>query len=464
MFSTSLIIKHFADKQWDLYIKESDLLINSSLWENMPTAVRLSWLNDRAIAFIELSQPERALAECDAAKAIGHKFYELHTTRSRANSVLEKYEEAIADAELAIEVDWRRADAYLLRCSARMELGNHEEALADIDMALKINPENCLAYVYLSTAMRALKQHSEAISAAEQLTILAPNNPEAFAYLANERNLAGKLSEGLMACNQAIEIDPNCVNGYSCRVQAKIGLGDFTGALADINKVISLFPDERTHYGGMAYGSRAFIHAKLGHEQEALEDSNKALELDPNNSEMLRMRGPMLGALRRWDEAISTVQAALANTKYPEICHASLAGYYAMAGDVESAMKHTEIALELDSDNFMVYNNRAWIRAHLGEGEEALADVERAISMAPEILPSLFGTKGIVYYALGRYEDALVDLEKAIAVEATRDEAYYFRAQIYGRLQESQKAAADLEKARQLKYELPPFSKLSISS
>ena len=454
MPSIACLNEYRANKQWDLCLKESDLIINSAEWEAQPKNFRLELHNLRAFAWLQCSQPQKAIADCDAAKALGHKNYALHMTSASAKLALNQFEEAIEEAQLAIEVDWRKADAYLARAKAMIGLGKYQEALHDLDRVLKIEPNSIIALLTLSEAMRALKQYSEAISAAEHATALDPNNAQAFACLAAAKFAAGKRAEGVRDLSHAIEIDPKCATAYSFRAYARLLSGDAIGALADCNQAISMFTDARL------YGIRAVIHAKLGHEQEALEDSNKALEVDPNDSHALFMHGWMLSKLHRWEEAISATLAALPNSEGPEACHGSLAGYYAMTGDVQSAMKHIASALELDPASAGAYNNRAFIRAHLGESEAALADVEQAISLGPEILSSWFSTRGLVYYSLGRYEDAIVDLDKAIGMDDTDAEAYYFRAETYERLKQPQKSTADREKARQLKYELPPFSTL----
>jgi hypothetical protein len=58
----NLSLEYLANKQWDLFIKESDFLINSPEWEEKPKDFRVRWHHDRAIALIRSSQPEKALA------------------------------------------------------------------------------------------------------------------------------------------------------------------------------------------------------------------------------------------------------------------------------------------------------------------------------------------------------------------------------------------------------------------
>jgi tetratricopeptide (TPR) repeat protein len=456
MTSTVSLNQYLAEKQWDLCLKELDHIIDSPQWEAQPKDLRLELLNLRAISLLKCSQPEKAIADCEAAKALGHKNYALHITGANANLILDRFEEVIEEAQLAIDLDWRKADAYLARASAMIGLSKYQEALHDLDLVLKIDPQNVLAYLNLSSVMVALKQHSEAISAAVHATALDPNNAEALAFLAGIKLLVGKPGESIRDCNQAIEIDPKCASAYWRRAWANYLWGKASSALADSNEAISLNPHSPSFYS-----IRSLIHAKLGHEKEALDDSEKALELNPSDTDALYIRGCMLGKLRRWEEAINATQAVLPQTRDQAPCHGSLAAFYAMTGDVESAMKHISFLLELDPDSAGGYNNRAWIRAHLGDGEAALADAEQAISLAPEILPTLFATRGFIHYTAGRFEDAIVDLNRAIEMDDIDAEAYYFRAATYERLNEPQKSAADREKARQLKYEPPPFSKVS---
>jgi tetratricopeptide (TPR) repeat protein len=156
---------------------------------------------------------------------------------------------------------------------------------------------------------------------------------------------------------------------------------------------------------------------------------------------------------------LNSVQAALPNSKVPGVYHCSLGVYYAMTVDIESAVQNIAKSSELEPDHAGAYNNRAVIKAHLGEGEAALEDIEYAVSL-PEIPQYVLGTSGQVYYTLSRYEEALGGLDNAIEMGDTDAGACYFRtltcerfattSKVGGRSRESQETEVRGSSIRQV--------------
>ena len=106
----------------------------------------------------------------------------------------------------------------------------------------------------------------------------------------------------LAICEQYLNAHPDDPRGLFCRFQALDELGEFEGALADINRVIDVDPD------WLAYFSRGTFFHKFGHFEQAVADLSRAGKLDTEGSAVVHRacyRASALSHLGRLDEALA---------------------------------------------------------------------------------------------------------------------------------------------------------------
>ena len=78
----------------------------------------------------------------------------------------------------------------------------------------------------------------------------------------------------------------NAQADYGNKGAAKYSLGDYTGAIQDFNKALELDPDD-----GYRYYLRGNVKSDLGDKKGAIQDYSKAIELDPNDADAYGNRG-----------------------------------------------------------------------------------------------------------------------------------------------------------------------------
>ena len=134
--------------------------------------------------------------------------------------------------------------------------------------------------------------------------------------------------------------------------------------------------------------SPAQEHAKLGAElfyegrfDEAIEECNKAIELDPNLPDGYGIRAWIYNQMEQYDLAI------------PDFTK----------------------ALELDPSYVSDYADRAWAYVHTGQFDLAIADCNTAIELDPD-LARAYMSRGMAYKAQGKKAEAIADLEKFISL------------------------------------------------
>jgi len=120
---------------------------------------------------------------------------------------------------------------------------------------------------------QAIKDYSEAIS-------LAPNNGIAYNNRAYTYFLIGKIQEGLIDANKAIQLSPNSAYSFDTRGSIYRALSEYDKALADYTEALRLYPDYAT-----ARMNRAITYVWKDQNMEAFEsDRKRAIGDDPKGA------------------------------------------------------------------------------------------------------------------------------------------------------------------------------------
>ena len=128
-------------------------------------------------------------------------------------------------------------------------------------------------------------------------------------------------------------------------------------------------------------------------------------------------------------------------------------------GDVHEGIARCSFALNTalsTVDRAATFVNRGVLKLSLHQNDQALADINSGISIAPE-LGDAYVDRGAVSIALGKYDDALSDLNKGIALGPHRPQvAYYDRAIIYEQRGDIRSAYYDYKKALEIAPDFAP--------
>ena len=113
------------------------------------------------------------------------------------------------------------------------------------------------------------------------------------------------------------------------------------------------------------------------------------------------------------------------------------------------ALDKCNVALEKYPFEPELYYWRATINIHLGEGEEALKDMNRAIKLNPKD-SNVYVMRGILKSDLGDNDGALADFDEALKLDSKNSSAYSMRACIKIAKGELKSANEDLQMANKL--------------
>jgi adenylate cyclase len=254
---------------------------------------------------------------------------------------------------------------------------NLEKALAALKQALAIDPDYAPAWVSLN------------LTYAYQLRAM-PGAQEEFRALQFE------------AIERALAIDENSASAWAALAYQKRSYNwDWQGAKVAIDKALQLEPNNVN-----VIGPAASIAGTFGRLSESIELFEKNVALDPLRLSSLRALGIRYMMVGRVDDAIILHQRVQAlNPDYPSI-HGDLAHTYLMNGDPKNAL----LEVEKTPDRFYYLYGKANILSTLGNEVEAQSIMNELLKTSAYEVPGAMAT---VYAWRGENDSAFKFLELA---------------------------------------------------
>jgi len=258
------------------------------------------------------------------------------------------------------------------------------------------------------------------------------------------------MKKGIQYFNEAIEEDPAYAAAYD-------GLSDSYTLLA----IRGIMPPKEGFLKAKAAARRALeiddtlgeAHASLAHvrlhdwEWSGLEDVFKrAIEMNPTHAIAYHWYAEYLGAMKRFDEAITMVKRALQLEPLSPIISLTLAGAYNQARRHDEAIEELQKGLELDPNHSSLRNELAETYVQKGMYDEAIDEMQKAVALSGRSTERLAGL-GHCYAAAGKKAAALEILDELSRLSKERYVSPYCVAMVYASLDEKDKAFAYLEQA-----------------
>jgi tetratricopeptide (TPR) repeat protein len=235
---------------------------------------------------------------------------------------------------------------------------------------------------------------------------------------------------------RALAIDENQPQGHFIRGRLlALRGGDRDGAIESFGKVIGAAEDAVEPKTRAL--SLVFRASLVSEPEKQMADFNRAVELLPNDADILRQRAVFHLRENRVDEAVADFQKIVELEPESPEAHQQLGLALIADQNLDDAMEQFKKAAELAPEEVSPLINQARILGGQREYDQALAVLEKALSIDPASIPVLM-FRVQVHLQKEDSENALKDLDQVISLRADSEEglqALRIKAEILARTQ-----------------------------
>jgi tetratricopeptide (TPR) repeat protein len=274
----------------------------------------------------------------------------------------------------------------------------------------------------------------------------------ASAYI--ERGMAyhklGKPDQGFADLDEAIRLNPTFYYAFFNRGLAYYNSSQMNKAIPDYDEALRLNPEY-----AIAYNNRGLCYYTLQNYTKAKSDFDMAIKYDPKFAMAYSNRGANYNAERKYDLAISDCTEAIHLNPALAVSYVDRGIAYSNINEHDRAILDYNEALSIEPENSTAFFNRAFSYDIKKDYKASIKDYTEAIRLNPKSQLAYYN-RGTAYYNIADDDKAIEDLNESIRMNPEHDRSYYNRSLALRAKGKIELADADLQKAKDLGYEVPP--------
>jgi tetratricopeptide (TPR) repeat protein len=310
---------------------------------------------DRAVALLLLSIVYREKQEIDRAfdlinqsLTLNPKAYWAYIDRALLFRARKQWDRAIADNTVCIGLDPTIAAGYEHRADAYRITGKLDLAIADLSQLIRLQPNEWVNYRNRANRYTDKKDWAHAISDYEQWLARRPVDLDAFVYVISTHREHGSRDRSLSYANEMTRLLPQNPRSFCERGQTFLARKEWNAAIADLTHALELIHDN-PQFRSWICRLLGICHRENGNLSAALDLHNQAVADNPSDLWAYLERGYTCSFLNEWHKAMT---------------------------DYGTCIK-------INPNEATVYLYRADLYQKRGTTATAIADLDRAIRLAP---------------------------------------------------------------------------------
>jgi tetratricopeptide (TPR) repeat protein len=289
-------------------------------------------------------------------------------------------------------------DAYLGLGMSQLRQGKTDDAERALSKAVELDAKLPGAYMFLGIAQFQMHKLDAATGSLKQALNLRPDDVEALTWLGIAEIDAGHPDEAVGPLDRAAALrpkDPNVLD-YRGRAHSLVAQESYAALTA-------LDPDSwRVH---RALGE---VYSESKDWEHAFAEYTKAIDKQPENSDLYEALGDTCQRLHRLDDASRAYEAELKLSPHNPIALYNLGEIQLKSGDPQRGVSLLRQAVEAHAPAAPAYFYLGRGLADTGHPEEAAVWLEKSLTQEPSIFikESVYFQLARVYKMLNRTEDA----------------------------------------------------------
>lgn len=256
----------------------------------------------------------------------------------------------------------------------------HDYVLMYARIASYLRPDHIDAILLSAELLEELQQYDLAVEAYRAVPSGSTDHHVAELGRADVLNRSGKVDAAVEVLQTLASQQPDLPSVHVALADLQRQQEDYTGAVSSYDRAIDL---TETESGGnwFLHYARGISHERLKNWDSAESDFRRALELNPDQPQVLNYLGYSLVERReKLDEALDMIERAVAARP----------------------------------DSGYIVDSLGWVLFRLGRYQEAVAHMERAVELMP-VDPVVNDHLGDVYWAVGRAREAEFQWKRALS-------------------------------------------------
>lgn len=256
----------------------------------------------------------------------------------------DSYDEAIADLNKAISLDSTQATYYHLLADSYLDYVRSREALETMEYAAELFPQRIPTLLKLSEFQLILTKYEDSMRTIDRILRQDPQNADAYFMFGLNFKEIGDTARAINSFKKSVEIEPDLADAW-------ISLGQLYGAQGD---------------------------------PVALSYFDNAIRTDPNNPLNWHAKADYLSDQNDLAGAIEVYQKIMALDPQYEEAYFNAGLLYLDLDSIPQAKHHFNLAINIYPLHIRAYYYRGLSSEILGDSEQAKADYEQALQLAPD--------------------------------------------------------------------------------
>lgn len=366
------------------------------------------------VALLESGDPDRAALEFRNVLRLNENHAPSRLELARLHERNREFSAAIANYRLVAELDAQNFDARLRLAQLLLLAGELGEANGYADAAVALQPESADALTAKAAVLQREGDAGQARDFASRAIAADPGHVAASLLLVGQRATSGDQSGAIAELDALIEATPKEQAFHLLKLRLLNEIGDRDGVMAHLDRAVQEFPEERLYRQARAQGRRAagdldgaeadlralatapeevdpalalaaFLLAERGEDAARAELEARLVSAEPAPFRLLAALVELEWRAGLRDQARARL-APVAEGEGPDVgaARVALARLALDERDFAEARRLSDLVLAGDESDVEALKVRAAIAIEEDRAADALTDLRRAASAAPQ--------------------------------------------------------------------------------
>ena len=285
-----------------------------------------------------------------------------------------------------------------------------DEALGELEKILAKKPGTELALEGKFKILVFRKEWDAALEVTERLKAAAPKSVKGYHFAGLIHQATGNVEASVGEFQSALDLQPRAVQPLSQLIKSYLALDRRDAAMAKLKEVSAA---EEGHF--VAHNLLGELHLTEKNYDTAIEQLEKAIELNPSWPIPYRNIATIYAATERGEDAISWLNVGIEATKGAPLLVTTLASFLEKTGDLDSAIEQYENVLREQPNSAIAANNLAMLLIEYRDDTDSWKRARELVTpLRNAKQPAYLDTVGWIEYKLGEHDQAVLFLEKAV--------------------------------------------------